>query len=424
MRILMLTDFYPPIIGGLEQHVRTLSTELAARGHSVAVVTLWHPGLAEREVDQGVRVYRVRGSTQRLAGLFNDQGRRYAPPLPDPETTWAIRRIVRLEQPEIVHAHSWLVHSFLPLKSWSGARLVMSLHDYNLVCAKRTLVRGESPCSGPALAKCLGCAAAHYGPAKGVATVLANWVMGAAERSAVDLFLPVSNEVARASGLQRNREPFVVMPNFLPDEVAQPEDAEPYLAQLPKVPYLLFVGALGRHKGVEVLLRAYSGMREAPPLVLIGPQWLDTPAEFPPNVVVLKSWPNHAVRQAWRRSLVGIAPSLARETFGIAVLECMTAGRPVVASAIGALPDLVVDGQTGLLVPPGDPLALRRSLERLLVDSSLRERMGVAAKQRAANFRASAVVPRIERIYRELRGPGRERQAGERPSTELVELAR
>jgi glycosyltransferase involved in cell wall biosynthesis len=62
----------------------------------------------------------------------------------------------------------------------------------------------------------------------------------------------------------------------------------------------------------------------------------------------------------------------------------MAHGRPVVASAVGGLRDLVVDGETGLLVPPGDVAALRGALERLLGDSELRRRLGAAARARAA----------------------------------------
>jgi glycosyltransferase involved in cell wall biosynthesis len=61
----------------------------------------------------------------------------------------------------------------------------------------------------------------------------------------------------------------------------------------------------------------------------------------------------------------------------------MAHGRPVVAGAVGGLLDLVVDGQTGLLVPPRDPVALRAALERLLADSALRHRLGVAGRDRA-----------------------------------------
>src|SRR3990172_9186554 len=107
MRILMLAQFYAPITGGEERHVQDLSIALAARGHTVAVVTLAHEGCADFEIDHGVRVYRIRGTLQRAAWLFKESERRHVPPLPDPELTWALRRVVALERPDIVHAHNW-----------------------------------------------------------------------------------------------------------------------------------------------------------------------------------------------------------------------------------------------------------------------------------------------------------------------------
>ncbi len=77
-------------------------------------------------------------------------------------------------------------------------------------------------------------------------------------------------------------------------------------------------------------------------------------------------------------------------------------GRPVIASRIGGLRDIVVDGETGFLTPPGDRRALQQAIQKLLDDPALRERMGAMAEQRAAQFRASAVVPRIEQVYQEV----------------------
>lgn len=404
MRILMLAQFYTPIIGGEERHVQDLSVELAARGHDVAVATLWHAGTAEFEVDRGVRVYRMRGTLQRGTALFKEAGRRHAPPFPDPELMLALRSIVAHERPQIVHAHNWLVHSFLPLKPWSGAKLVMSLHDYSLVCAKKSLVyREEIVCSGPGFAKCLSCASNHYGVAKGVPTVLTNWAMGAVEAAAVDMFITVSQATAVGNGLTGSRLPFEVIPNFLPqDEHDVEETWSDYLAQLPNEPFLLFVGDLRRFKGIDVLLQAYTEIHNAPPLVLIGRTCSDTPAVLPPNVIALHDWPHGAVMAAWQRSLVGLLPSIGAETFGIAALEAMACGRPVVVSRIGGIPDVVVDGESGFLLPPGDVSALRQAIERLLVDSALRERMGQSARRRAAEFRTSAVVPRIEHMYHRL----------------------
>lgn len=406
MRILMLSQFYPPIIGGGAKHVKSLSTELVSRGHEVAVVTLWHQGLAEFELDQGVRVYRIRSSLQRVPRLFKDNGRQYAPPFPDPGVMFALRRIIAHEHPEIVHAHNWLVYSFLPLKAWSGARLIVTLHNYSLVCAKMLFLHHGTACEGSAFTKCLGCASQFYGLAKGAPTVLANQVMGLMMHGIVDMFLAVSEAVAVGNRLVGSGLPFQVMPNFLSSDDSDPQaDASPYLAQLPDSGYLLFVGALGRLKGVDVLLRAYADLNNAPPLVLIGyetPEWSVLAGNCPPNVVVLKDWPGYAVMEAWRRSILALAPSVWAEPCATVVMEAMLAGRPVIASRIGGMTDMVVEGETGLLVQPGDSIALRQAIEHLLADANLRSDMGQAALHKVLAFQAATVVPRIEQIYREL----------------------
>ena len=406
MRILMLTQFYPPIIGGGAKHVQSLSAELVSRGHEVTVVTLWHQGLAEFELDRGVRVYRIRSSLQRVPQLFRDNGRQYAPPFPDPGVMLALRRIITREHPEIVHAHNWLAYSFLPLKVWSGAKLVVTLHNYSLVCAKTLFLHHGTACEGPAFTKCLGCASQFYRPAKGVPTVLANQAMGLMMRGTVDMFLAVSQAVAVGNRLVGSGLPFQVMPNFLSGNDSDPQDdAGPYLAQLPDDGYLLFVGALGRLKGVDVLLRAYADLDNAPPLVLIGyetPEWPVLAGNCPPNVLVLKNWPSYAVMEAWRRSILALAPSVWAEPCATVVMEAMLTGRPVIASRIGGMIDMVADGETGLLVQPGDFIALRQAIEHLLAHANLRADMGQAALRKILAFQAATVVPRIEQVYRDL----------------------
>src|SRR6266702_3662845 len=177
MRILMLTQFYHPLLGGLEQHVRTLSTELVSRGHDVVVATIQHAGQPAFEVDHGVRVYRIRSTMQLLPWLFSDTKRQYSPPFPDPESLLELRKIILKERPQIVHAHNWLLRSFLPLKAWSKARLVVTLHNYSLTCAKVIYMHNDAPCSGPGVVKCLSCATKHYGLVRGTPTVLSNWLM-------------------------------------------------------------------------------------------------------------------------------------------------------------------------------------------------------------------------------------------------------
>lgn len=404
MRILMLTQFYPPIVGGEEQHVRNLSGALAARGHTVSVVTLWHAGLPEIETDHAVRVYRVRGTLGRIPMLFSATGRRFAPPFPDPEVTRAIARILRIERPDVIHAHNWLVHSFLPLKARSGVPLVVTMHNYNLVCATTAMMREGSPCDGPAPAKCLACVKRHYGLAKGAPTLLSHMAMRQWERGAVDKFLAVSRAVAEGNRLDSSGLPYAVVPNFIPDDTAPvpAETVTEHAAYLPGGDFLLYVGALSRVKGVDVLLRAYARLSDAPPLVLIGYPMPDTPealADLPENVSVFQDWPHDAVMHAWGRAVAGVVPSVWPEPCPTVAMEAMACAVPVVASAIGGLRDQVVDGVNGLLVPPGDVELLRSALAQLLADDSRRERMGQAAQRHIERYKAGSVVPRVEQAY-------------------------
>jgi glycosyltransferase involved in cell wall biosynthesis len=401
MRILMLSQFYPPVIGGEERHVRNLGGGLARRGHEVNVATQSHPGQPEFEIDEGVGVHRLSGTVQRYAGLFSETERRHAPPFPDPEFMMDLRRLIVKTKPEVVHAHNWIVHSFAPLKRWSGAPLALTLHDYGSACATKTLLRRDAPCDGPRLLKCLECAGAHYGALKGGATAIANWFMDAL--SPVDKLIAVSGAVADGNGLPARSTPYEVVPNFIPDEFGgRASQPDPALEQLPEQGFLLFVGDLRRQKGLHVLLEAYRRLTTPPPLVLIGRPCPDTPTELPDGARILTNWSHGAVMQAWERSLIGLAPSLWREPCATVVLEAMACGKPVIATDIGGMPDMVADEETGLLVAPNDATALSSAMARLIGDPDLAQRMGAAGRRKVVAFRAATIVPRIESIYRAL----------------------
>lgn len=405
MKILMLAQFYPPIIGGEERHVRNLSIALAARGHDVSVATLAGADAPDFEVESGVKVYRIKGSMQRASFLFKEADRAHAPPFPDPELTLNLRRIIRREAPDIVHAHNWLVHSVLPLKSPRGPRLVLTLHDYSHVCARKNFMHEGKPCAGPATAKCLSCAGEQYGTAKAAVTTLANFASSRLERAVVDKFLTVSSAVAEGNQLARFGVPFEVVPNFVPDSIGVLSDeVDPRVDLLPKDGFILFVGDLQRLKGTDKLIEAYATLKGARPLVLIGRPGPDTPRNLPPNVTIHHNWPHTAIMHAWSRCTFGVAPSVWPEPCATVVMEAMGVGKPFIATGIGGMPDLVDDGVSGLIVPPGDVAALAAALHRLDSDAALRERMAAGARIKVQTLMAKAVVPRIERIYEELLG--------------------
>jgi len=138
-------------------------------------------------------------------------------------------------------------------------------------------------------------------------------------------------------------------------------------------PEVLYAGRLSPEKGIEDLVAAAHGMR----LVVAG----DGPlrARVPDALGFV---PHDELNRLYARAAVVACPSR-REGFGVACLEAMAHARPVVATDVGGLRDLVVDGETGLVVAPCDQGALRAALERLLADSDLRRRLGVAGRERA-----------------------------------------
>jgi len=138
-------------------------------------------------------------------------------------------------------------------------------------------------------------------------------------------------------------------------------------------PEVLYVGRLSPEKGILDLVTAADGM----PLIVAG----DGPLrDRVPGA--LGFVPHHELSALYARAAVVACPSR-REGFGVACADAMAHGRPVVASAVGGLLDLVIDGETGLLVPPGDVERLRAALQHLLDDAESRGRVGGAARARA-----------------------------------------
>ena len=168
-------------------------------------------------------------------------------------------------------------------------------------------------------------------------------------------------EAARGLGADRVR--------VIPSGVDVPRD----VGQEAEPPEVLYAGRLSPEKGVLELVEATRGLN----LVVAG----DGPLRR--RVPGARGFVPHDELQAlYARAAIVACPSR-REGFGVACLEAMAHGRPVVATDVGGLRDLVVDGQTGLLIPPRDADALRAALERLLGDRDLRRRLGADGRRRA-----------------------------------------
>jgi glycosyltransferase involved in cell wall biosynthesis len=179
-------------------------------------------------------------------------------------------------------------------------------------------------------------------------------------------------ETARRLGAREVR--VVPVGVTVPDTTVEPDEP----------PHVLYAGRLSEEKGVVELVEAARGL----PLVVAG----DGPLRdrVPAALGFVPPAEFHALLD---RAAVVVCPSR-REGYGVVGREAMAHARPVVATAVGGLAEAVVDGETGLLVPPGDTAALRGALERLLGDPELRARLGAAGRERARELYSRDVAAR------------------------------
>ena len=196
----------------------------------------------------------------------------------------------------------------------------------------------------------------------------------------------VSRAIAEAARKHGARDVHVI-PNGV--------DLPPVAGEEDEPPHIVYAGRLSKEKGVLELVEATRGL----PLIVAGDGPLRALVPGARGFV-----PRDELERLLARAAVVACPSR-REGFGVTCLEAMAHGKPVVASAVGGLLDLVVDGETGLLVPPRDPRALRGALDRLLGDRDLRRRLGSAARDRARrHFSWDAVTGATLAAYAEASG--------------------
>jgi glycosyltransferase involved in cell wall biosynthesis len=187
----------------------------------------------------------------------------------------------------------------------------------------------------------------------------------------------------------------------IPKRLTEPVALENYGYTLPEAPFILFVGALQRNKGIHILLDAYQRLETPPPLVLMGTVWPDTPDSFPPGVTVLYDVPHPVVMAAWERALFGVMPSVWPDPLPGVVREAMSRHRAVIGTDVGGISDMITDDENGLLVPPGDADALAAAMNRLIESAELRERLGEAGRQSIQTLVPETIIPQFEALYQE-----------------------
>ena len=398
MRALILTNEFPPdIYGGAGVHVDELTRHLRE------LVELDVRTFGSASTDEPG--WRVRGypAAHELDG---------APEQLRPVLGALSRDLAMVADPavaDVVHVHTWYTHfAGLLARAAYGIPLVLTVHSLEpLRPWKREQLGGGYDVSA--------------------------WV----ERTAIetaDAVVAVSRET-RADVLRLfdvDEERVHVIHNGIDADFYHPDPATDALERHgidPSVPYVLFVGRITRQKGITHLVRAIRHLDPGIGVVLCAGQ-PDTPqiaAEMEGGVAEARAersnvvWigemvSREAARQLYSHAAVFCCPSV-YEPFGIINLEAAACQTPVVASAVGGIPEVVVDGETSLLVPvelraddpmsPIDPdrfeLNLAGAINALMKDPASREVMGLAGRRRAVeHFSWAAIARQTADLYQEV----------------------
>jgi glycosyltransferase involved in cell wall biosynthesis len=148
---------------------------------------------------------------------------------------------------------------------------------------------------------------------------------------------------------------------------------------------VLFMGGSFRLKGGQQLLEAWGreGMADAATLTLVSDSAEVSESALPPGVALRRGVRAYTPEwlELWRQADLFVLPTR-MDAFGMVLQEAAAAGLPVIANRFNATPELVVQGETGVLVPPGDSAALGRALRELVASAELRQRMGSAGRRR------------------------------------------
>ncbi|HEU4563078.1 MAG TPA: glycogen synthase [Gemmatimonadaceae bacterium] len=403
MRIALFTNEYPPhVYGGAGVHVEYLSRELARAEDGTHDVDVCCFG-DQRETRDNLR---VRGVATRWAG-----------PVQDPRHARLFEAFARdlamagaVAVPDIVHCHTWYTHlAGCIARPLTGARLVLTTHS----------LEPHRPWKVEQLGSAYN------------ATV---WIERTAYQNAdgvIAVSKAMGEDVRALYGVPPERVR-VIHNGIDPDEYRPREDPDTLrrLGVDPDVPIILFVGRITRQKGILHLVRAIPYLAPGAQVVLcagapdtpeIGEEMARLVEEArresaDPVIWIREMLPKEDIIALYSAAAVFVCPSV-YEPFGIINLEAMACETPVVASAVGGIPEIVVPGETGLLVPfepegggsaePRDPAAFSRALaaaiDELMGAPERRAAMGRAARARVlAYFSWRRIAELTLDFYREL----------------------
>lgn len=371
MKIVQIIDVLAPV-GGAQRSLLDGTELLEAAGHEVFVL----------HRDAGVDNARIRS-------------KRYT----DSDVLDRIRNL----DPDVVHLHEpWAPPALGPVLV--GRPVVHSLHNFAFACSTGSKYFRDGTICGRS-----------HGPGCLVEGPLRGCIHRLDARPAAAQYRRIQRELPRL----RKAAGIIVYSHFMRDVALQnglPAErvslvqycvtAEAALVMGPER-VVAFAGRITSDKGLDVLIDALASRGDAwDRLLVAGDGWDRNRCErlardrgIAERVEFLGHLDAADVRETFARARVVAVPSRWPEPFGIVGLEAMAVGRPVVASAVGGIPEWLDDARTGILVPPGDSTALAEAIDSLLADPARAEELGAEGRRQVERFSPDAHIDKLLAVY-------------------------
>lgn len=376
MKILQLTQRFPPAPGGVEEHVFQISKRLAQKGHEIVVFT------SDLEKDKpfirlppdkclpmdNERVNVCRFKALKLLNL------KYGVGVIIPSMLKATLK----EKADVVHAHAfgfWPTYVGMAKKIFDQTPLIVTPH------------------SNPG--------SKDYGPLD-----IRKLPLKKANRLIALTKLERRHLISTGMGLDR----ISVVPNGI--------DLEKF-RRIPNASdennIVLYVGKIDiEHKGVDTLMKAVPLVLESIPharFIFVGPDWgdmvflkkLSCELNVRDHVIFTGFVSEKEKVRYYTIADICVIPSNI-EPFGIVILESMACGKPVIGTRVGGIPDVIKDYENGILVPRKNPEKLADAISFLLLDKATATKMGEKGRKEAQQYSWSSIVDQIEKIYCEADG--------------------
>lgn len=399
MKILQVNQFYYPR-GGAERYFLDLTKALENQGHEVAVFSMHHPKNWPT-VWNKYFISRISFNEKSLKYHLKTPGR----VLYSLEAKRKFSQLLDNFQPDIIHIHNIYHHlspSILSVAKKRKIPVVMHLHDYKLICPNQSLFMKGAYCE-----RCR--------PNKYYQCLLNRCVKDSFSASAlatIEMYLHHS----LLKIYEKNISLFIAPSQFMKDTMIRFGQAaskieviyNPYSQQLEQkstqkyIPeeYLLYFGRLTLEKGIETLIKT-AAISQKPVLIAgEGPNEKNLKRlvkELKAPVKFLGFQENEYLKKLIVEAEAIVIPSIWAENMPLNLLEAMSLGKIVIASKIGGLPEIIKDGENGLLFKPGDSLDLVRQINRLTnIDQSAVSR---AAQKTSLNFSPQKNLEEILRVY-------------------------